>query len=311
MLLAFTYGDYFDFKHIVFENVRMFYWDPRPEIFVIPYANWPVLWYGVLFGLGFALGFPVFVSILRRFFSLCTDYSVETARQKAFLITDRLIVYMVSATVIGARLGHLFFYERPEHYLSNPLEIFKVWEGGLASHGAVIAVIVALILFERRIRSVTLSLSWVRLLDFVSIPAALCGCAIRIGNFFNQEILGTATDLPWGVVFGHPMDRSLLIARHPVQIYEALFYFFVFCLLWRLSYIPRFLKNPGKLIGLFLMLVFGFRFLVEYLKLEQSPLVSSPFLLTMGQMLSIPAILLGIFFYRFYPVKKTWPFRIG
>ena len=343
----------------------MIYWDPKPEIFVIPYLRFPILWYGLLFTIGFAAGFPLFVSILRRYFFnhpeytegeiLCPDKMTVWGRTKsaivkalnsaiakgeflgvskkfqnfvetsnclhpkkalarlkldmdlgdavlglyrnAVLLTDRLVVYMLVATVLGARLGHFLFYERPSDYLDDPWEIFRVWEGGLASHGAAIAIIFSMILFSYRMRKTSKGLTWVRLLDFVSIPTALCGCCIRIGNFFNQEILGSQTSLPWGVVFGTPADHSFPVPRHPVQIYEAIFYLVVFYLLWRLTYRPRYLLTQGKLIGLFLILVFGFRFLIEFLKLEQSHLLSSEPLLTMGQILSIPMVCLGVFLY--------------
>lgn len=267
------------------------YWDPKPEIFTLPIVHWPILWYGVLFALGFAIGFPIFVNILTRFLG-------KDQKRKAVAITDRLTVYMIIATIVGARVGHFLFYEHPANYLSDPLEIFRVWEGvrGLASHGAAAAIILALILFSYRIRSLEPKLTWIRLLDFVCIPTALAACLIRIGNFINQEILGTPTRLPWGVIFGHPSDGSPPFPRHPVQLYEAFFYLLVFILLWRLSFKKSFLFSRGKLIGLFLILVFGFRFFIEFLKIEQSHLLSSS-PLTMGQFLSVPAILAGILFY--------------
>ncbi len=264
-----------------------FYWDPKPEVFKVPYFEWPILWYGVLFAAGFALGFPIFVGILTRFLG---------EKRLAVQITDRLTLYIILATVIGARVGHFIFYERPEEYLRRPLEIFQIWEGGLASHGAAIAIILALMLFSYRIKRLSPQLTWIRLLDFISIPAALAGCFIRIGNFINQEILGTPTDLPWAVVFGHPADRSFPVPRHPVVLYEALFYLMVFFLLWKLSFQKFYLKRDGKLIGLFLIFVFGFRFLIEFFKTEQSHLLSSSWF-TMGQMLSIPAVIGGFLFY--------------
>lgn len=336
------------------------YWDPKPEIFIIPFLDWPILWYGLLFSAGFAIGFPIFVGILTRFFlswpkyhpsdilqsenkshkamadslnekifrgdaaknspadkelvaksrclhperalaRLSLDKEMGSAvlglKKKAVMITDRLTIYMILATVVGARLGHFFFYEHPIDYLTNPIELFRVWEGGLASHGAVIAIILAMFLFSYRIRSKTEELNWLRLLDFVSVPTALAGSFIRLGNFFNQEILGTPSNLPWAVVFGTPADHSIPIPRHPVQIYESLFYLAVFFLLWRLTYRPAFLLAKGKLVGLFLILVFGFRFLIEYLKTEQSNIVSLASDLTMGQYLSIPAIAAGFLFY--------------
>ncbi len=344
------------------------YWDPNPEIFILPFVNWPILWYGVLFSAGFAIGFPLFVGVLIRFFlnrpgyhpsdilmrrepnheasaeelnekiyrgeaegeptdedrilvtkSGCLHPERALARlawdkklgkrvvglkRKAVSMTDQLTIYMVVATVVGARLGHFIFYERPSDYLSDPMELFRVWEGGLASHGAVIAIILAMFLFSFRIRSKTKGLDWLRLLDFVAVPTALAACFIRLGNFFNQEILGTPSNLPWAVVFGHPADHSIPIARHPVQIYESVFYLAVFFLLWRLTYRPSFLLAKGKLVGLFLILVFGFRFFVEYLKTEQSNIVSLASEFTMGQYLSLPAIVAGLIFY-------CWSWRKG
>ncbi len=265
------------------------YWDPKPEIFILPVLHWPVLWYGVLFALGFALGFPVFVGILTRFLG-------KSEKKKAVQITDRLTAYLVIGTVIGARVGHFLFYENPASYLKNPLEIFRIWEGGLASHGAAVGIILSVILFSYRIRPIAPTLTWIRLLDFVCVPTAMAAFCIRVGNFINQEILGTPTNVPWAVIFGHPADRSLPIPRHPVQIYEALFYLAVFFFLWRLTFIKRFLHAQGKLIGLFLILIFGFRFGIEFFKTEQSHLLSASSF-TMGQLLSIPAVLGGLFLY--------------
>lgn len=265
------------------------YWDPKAEIFRLPFFDWPVFWYGILFAFGFAVGFPITVDILTR-------YLGKGERAKAVQITDRLTLYMIIGTVIGARLGHFLFYEHPEKYLEEPWEIFRIWGGGLASHGAAIGIIIALLLFSWRIRPIAPSLDWVRLLDFISLPTAFAGGCIRIGNFINQEVLGTPSNLPWAVVFGHPADLSAPVPRHPVQIYESLFYFAVFILLWKLSYRKDYLEGRGKLVGLFLILVFGFRFFVEFLKTEQSQLLSTSSL-TMGQILSIPAVVAGLLFY--------------
>lgn len=264
------------------------YWDPKPEVFRLPGLNIPILWYGVLFALGFAIGFPLFVNLVTRFLG-------QGRKKEAVQIADRLTIYMILGTVIGARLGHFLFYEHPSYYLAHPLEILKIWGGGLASHGGAVGIILALIFFSARIRPTYPQLTWIRLLDFVAVPAALAGALIRIGNFMNQEILGTPTHLPWGVVFGHPADRSYPIPRHPVQLYEACFYLAVFALLWKLSRKSFFLKTEGKLIGLFLMLVFGARFFLEFWKTEQSHLLNAS--LTMGQLLSLPLLLIGIFFY--------------
>jgi phosphatidylglycerol:prolipoprotein diacylglycerol transferase len=270
------------------------YWDPNPEVFTLPFLNWPVLWYGLLFAFGFAIGFLIFVSVLTRFLG-------DDNRKQAVQIADQFTVYMVVGTVIGARVGHFLFYEHPSNYLYRIVDIFKVWEGGLASHGALVGIIFAVWLYSKKVSNIQLTA--IRLLDFVSIPTAFAGACIRVGNFINQEILGTATDLPWGVVFGHPADGSALIARHPVQIYESLFYLCVFFILWKMSFKQKYLHSQGKILGLFLVLVFGFRFLIEFLKLEQSQLVS--YTLNMGQILSLPVILAGILLLFWQNKTKT------
>jgi phosphatidylglycerol:prolipoprotein diacylglycerol transferase len=265
------------------------YWDPNPALFTLPIVNQPVLWYGILFALGFALGFPIFVGILCRFLG-------KEEKKKAVQITDRLTAYLVVGTVVGARLGHFLFYEQPAKYLKDPLEFFRIWKGGLASHGAALGIILSTLFFSYRIRATTPTLNWIKILDFVCVPTALAAFFIRIGNFINQEILGTPSNLPWAVLFAHPSPRCALIPRHPVQIYEALFYLAVFFLLYRLTFIKKFLFAQGKLLALFLILIFGFRFGIEFLKLEQSRLLFTS-CLTMGQFLSIPAILFGLTLY--------------
>jgi phosphatidylglycerol---prolipoprotein diacylglyceryl transferase len=274
----------------------MIYWDPSPDLFIIPILNWPIKWYGLFFALGFLIGFSLFERILLRYFlqkNKSRKNSICELKRIALKVTDRTTLYVVIATALGARLGHFLFYENPSEYLKNPIEILQIWQGGLASHGAAIAIIIALYLLSRWTKKIDSGLTPLRLLDFITVPTALAGCFIRIGNLFNQEILGTATQLPWGFIFGHPMDGSLSIPRHPVQIYESIFYLIVFLILWRLSYRRSFLLCQGRLIGLFLVLVFGFRFFIEYLKLEQSLLISASGVLTMGQWLSIPLVILG------------------
>jgi Prolipoprotein diacylglyceryltransferase len=166
-------------------------------------------------------------------------------------LADRLTIYVIVATVVGARLGHFLFYENPSEYLAKPLEIFFVWKGGLASHGAAVGIVLGVILFARRYKALLGGLDSIRLLDIICVPTAFAGACIRFGNFCNQEILGTATTVPWAVIFGHPMDHSAPIPRHPVQLYEALLYLVVFALLWRLTYAPRYFLAKGRLIGLF------------------------------------------------------------
>jgi prolipoprotein diacylglyceryl transferase len=259
------------------------FWDPSPFVFKfsIPLLGRPILWYGLLFALGFFLAYWVLLWMLRQ----------EAGKADAKRIAEKLTFYVILGTIIGARLGDLLFYQEWKQVFYNPSLIFTVWEGGLASHGGAAGILIALYLFSRREKKIT----WLHSIDLVAMPAGIVCGFIRIGNFVNQEILGKVTNLPWGVVFGHPADGSVPMPRHPVQLYEAFYYFllfFLFFYLWRNS---LFVRKEGKLCGLFLVFVFTFRFFIEFLKEESSVLFASNAFLDMGQYLSIPFILLGVF----------------
>lgn len=194
---------------------------------------------------------------------------------------------MILGTVIGARLGHCLFYE-PSYYLSHPIEILKVWNGGLASHGAAIGILISVYLFTKKYKD--FNYAWV--LDRVVIVVALAGFFIRIGNFFNSEIIGLPTDLPWAVVF-HRIDA---LPRHPSMLYESFSYMAIFIYLWS-KYSKWKAETPKfAIFSRFLILVFSARFLIEFTKENQS-LFENGMILNMGQLLSIPLILLGIFLY--------------
>ena len=205
-----------------------------------------VRWYGVFFVTGF----------LGAYFYLRRCFRKEG---KSLDLVDGLYVYLFCGTLIGARLGHCLFYE-PGEYLAAPWRLLWVWEGGLASHGGVIGVFLALLLFTRRHRDVPLL--W--LLDRLVMPISLVAVCIRLGNLMNSEIIGRPTAVPWAFVF----RRVDPLPRHPAQLYEAAAYLVVAFLLWALGKRPRFSGNPGRLTGLFFVLVFGFRFFVEFLKQE-------------------------------------------
>jgi phosphatidylglycerol---prolipoprotein diacylglyceryl transferase len=199
-------------------------------------------------------------------------------------LLDQLSMYMLISTVVGARLGHVLFYE-PASYLAHPLDILKIWQGGLASHGAAIGIIFALYLFSRKTRQPFL---WV--IDRIVIVVALSGFFIRTGNLFNSEIFGNITQLPWGFIFERVGET---LPRHPTQIYEGLCYLGIFFfLLW--YYFKKDGKpRPGFLFGFFLVVLFSFRLLIEFLKEPQVNFENS-MPLNMGQLLSIPFIIAGI-----------------
>ena len=196
---------------------------------------------------------------------------------------DTLLTYMLVGTIVGARLGHVLFYD-PFYYFAHPIDILKVWEGGLASHGGAAGIFIALYLYTRapgRPR-------YLWLLDHVAVPTALGGFFIRMGNFFNSEIVGTPTNGWWAVVF----DRVDPIPRHPVQLYEALAYLVIFFVLL-LTYVWKTDRADGFLLGLFLVLVFCARFLIEFAKTPQAE-YEAGFPISVGQMLSIPFIIAGL-----------------
>jgi prolipoprotein diacylglyceryl transferase len=247
-------------------------WSAKPEIFQI--GNFAVRWYGVLFALGFAIGYFIMLKFFRK----------EKVPVK---LLDQLTTYMVIATVIGARLGHCLFYE-PAYYLSRPLEILKVWEGGLASHGAAIGILLAVYIFARKNK---VSYWWT--MDRIATVTALAGFFIRMGNLMNSEIFGRPTSLPWGFIYENASDPAQrLQPRHPSQIYEGLAYLLIFALLMLIYYRKNGKPREGSLISLFLMLVFTARFFIEFLKEPQVDFESA-MALNLGQLLSIPFILAG------------------
>jgi len=254
-------------------------WNVDPEIFSI--GNWGPRWYGVLFASAFLLGYLIFKRYLRS--------DKLTAE-----MLDKLLIYSAISAVIGARLGHCFFYE-PDYFLKNPLEILKIWKGGLAGHGAAITVPIALWLYIRKYK-----LSFLWLIDRIVIVAALGGAFIRIGNFFNSEIYGLPTNLPWGVEFvrdrlydGVTGELLPTVARHPTQLYEALSYFLIFVVLF-IFYRKKNMKvRDGFIFGVFLIALYTARFLIEYVKNDQVAFEAG-MKFNMGQLLSLPAILVGI-----------------
>lgn len=214
-----------------------------------------------------------------------------TLKELTLFLGDRLTWFVVIGTIIGARLGHVFFYDWPR-YQHNPIEVFKVWEGGLASHGGTIGVILALFLYQRSIKFSFPEFTFLSLLDILCVPTAMTAVWIRIGNFMNQEIVGPVTSVPWAIVFGSPMEGPGGFPRHPTQLYEALAYLVIFCILYTLWRKKRDILPSGTLFGLFMVLVFGSRFLIEFVKTPTSLMMDESLLLT-GQYLSIPFIAIG------------------
>ncbi|MGE3954477.1 MAG: prolipoprotein diacylglyceryl transferase [Parachlamydiales bacterium] len=260
------------------------FWDPDPVFIQLPLLGRPLVWYGVLFALGFFLSF---LRSKRLLVSRMAEGGVKDFKRGASLYADRLLWAVVIGTLIGARLGHILFYDLA-YYRAHPGEIIAIWHGGLASHGGVVGILAALLVFQWRVGR-RYPVSFLRLVDLMAVSVPIACLFIRLGNFVNQEILGTPTALPWAVIFGHPADRSIPEPRHPVQLYEALAYLGVFVLLYLAYRRPPIRNREGCAAGLFFSLTFASRFLLEMVK---EPYTSGA--LNTGQWLSIPFILGGV-----------------
>jgi phosphatidylglycerol---prolipoprotein diacylglyceryl transferase len=258
--------------------LNFIHWNVNPEILELGPLS--LRWYGLLFALAFVLGYIVFKKIFKK-----EGYSLE--------MLDQLTVYLAVGTIIGARLGHVLFYD-PGYYFANPLKILAIWEGGLASHGSALGMLVALYMWVRKHK-----LNFLWLMDRISIVVALGGMCVRLGNLMNSEIYGIETSLPWGFIFDREDE---ILPKHPTQIYEALSYLAIFLFLFYCYSKEILFKMRGLAFGIFLILLFGARFLIEYIKNPQENFEKG-LPIDMGQILSIPFILAGIILI-FYSLRK-------
>lgn len=251
-------------------------------------------YYSLMFVVAFTLGWFLMKKIYLR-----EGLSMEQL--------DKIFIYTVIATLIGARLGHFLFYE-PEEFIRNPLGILLPVEfnpfritgyRGLASHGAAIGILVAMYFYSKKV--IHKPIIWI--LDRVVIPISSGAIFVRLGNFFNSEIIGHKTDedFPLGVVFKN-LGESF--PRHPAQLYEAFGYVLVFAVLYYAYWKTQARNQPGMLFGLFLILLWLVRFLVEFVKESQGGFESALGVFSTGQWLSIPFILAGLFLV-FYARKKS------
>lgn len=235
-----------------------------------------VRWYGLAFAIGFFIGYKIVERMFRH----------EGAPERWLGI---LLAYLVVGTIVGARLGHCLFYE-PQYYLSHPEKILMIWEGGLASHGGTIALIIAMFIFSWVVAKKPASWTF----DKVVIPIALVGGLIRLGNLMNSEIYGDVTDLPWGFVF---VRAGETMPKHPTAIYEASCYFALFAALMWLYWKRNAEERPWLITGIFFIGIFLPRFFIEYVKEVQvswEKEMIAQYGINMGQALSIPFVILGI-----------------
>lgn len=256
-------------------------WNVSPIAFEVgPLA---IRWYGMLFALG----------IVGSYYTLQYVFNTEKLPQE---LLDKFAVWAVLATIIGARLGHVLFYE-PGYYLSHPSEILMVWHGGLASHGATIGLILVVLFFCRKYK-----IPYLWLFDRMAVIVPIAAASIRLGNLMNSEMIGTPSSAPWAFVF----TSEDYIPRHPSQLYEALVYLalFVFMVIWY-----RMQKGHikgGLFVGVMFLVIFVARFFIEFIKNNQVDFEEN-MAINMGQWLSIPFIILGIIFIGIAFKQNSFP----
>ena len=264
------------------------HWNVDPVMFHL--GPLQIRWYGLLFVSGFILGWYIF-----RWF--CRRESISET------MLDPLLFTLLICTIVGARLGHVLFYQ-PDYYFGSWAgfwEIFMPWKGGLASHGGAVALLLGMWWFSVRYgKKYDFDFLWI--MDHLCIAVAFAGCFIRLGNLVNSEIYGNVTSLPWGFIFERNGETE---AKHPTQIYEALSY-----LLLGLYLIGRYWKKlettfRGFFFGAFLIGCFGMRFIIEFVKEPQVEFETS-MTLDMGQWLSVPFVVAGIAI-LIYAYKKRIP----
>ena len=262
-------------------NLFWIVWSPNPVIFSV--GSFTLLWYGVLFATGLVLSG-------RYVWGRFKEFGIE---QRVF---ENLIIWSFFGIFLGARLGHCLFYEA-DYFLSHPIEMFLpvgvdemgnyYFSGyhGLASHGAVMGLMLALMLFRWRSK-----LAILPIMDWMAIATALAGAFIRLGNLMNSEIVGASTDVTWAFVFPEIDD----LPRHPAQLYESMFFFMLFGVgVWLFKRLKYEGVKPGFYLSLQLMVIAGFRFCVEFVK-EIQVGFERDMVLNMGQWLSVPLFLLGV-----------------
>lgn len=280
-------------------------WDPSPVLFTIGPIE--LRYYGIFFASTILIGFFLFRRVLRQY----------GHKDK---VADDFLIWGVLGVIIGARLVHCFFYE-PHFYLNNPIEILKIYRGGVASHGATIGLIVAVLAFIKKNR-----MNFFELSDGIVFAAAVGATLVRLGNFMNSEIVGMKTTVSWGFKFlrnssDHNIAKNLAMGncdilntdcliqywpvRHPSQLYEAAGGLTILTIMIAVSIIFPKLKRPGIYVGIFLTGYFIFRFFIEFVKEYQAVQEG----IKMGQWLSIPFILFGI--YAFYYAFKNKPVSGG
>lgn len=259
------------------------------EAFYIPLIDLPIYWYGLLFAFGFYASVTCTIYLVASRVKAPQHQSLESIKS----LVNAAASYFILAIIVGARVFHVAFYEGWQT-LFNLRFLLSIRDGGLASHGAIIMILVAFAVFMRvhGKRLQQLQLPALSFLDAICHSSMIAAVFIRLGNFMNQEIIGKATQSGWGVVLPNPLVACEAVPRHPVVLYEAAFYFLLFLTLFPLMRISIVKRIPGMLSAIFFVLLFSFRMAIEPFKESQSVYDTSLF--SMGQMLSVPLLFFGV-----------------
>lgn len=279
-------------------GVVVFYWNFSRSLieFDVFGTHVNMSWYGLFFSLGFfSSAFSVMFLLKNRLLShIDSNFELNCSIIDRFL--EKFLFFLVIAVVLGARLGYVLFYGLP-YYLKNFSSVFKIWEGGLSSHGGILGFFFFVAMLVRTQKDKIRGLGFFLITDIASATFGFTAFMIRLGNLFNREILGKPTDMPWGIVFLDSFDGSSSLPLHPVQLYEGLSY-----LITSIAFLIFLLLNPkrvgnGCLTGMACMAVSAIRFGLEFFKSHQGIMLSSSSPISMGQLLSLPLFLFGAFIF--------------
>ncbi|MCB9033137.1 MAG: prolipoprotein diacylglyceryl transferase [Chitinophagales bacterium] len=263
-----------------------FYWNANPEIFMFT-ENFGLRWYSLLYGSAFLIGYAILAWEMKK-------------NNKPIDYAEELLMYMFIAVIIGARLGHVFFYDW-DYYSQHLSEIPMIWKGGLASHGAAITIPIALWLFKRKHSDV----SYLWILDRVAIPLSLGSAFVRIGNFFNHEIVGKPTGGDFGVVFMRNFEESVHVPRYPSQLFEAILYITIFIVVLTMYKRSKYQPREGSIISTMVIMMFVGRFFLEFFKSGSTLFTIGNLEIIRGHVLSIPFIIIGIAIWYISKKKAT------
>lgn len=269
--------------------IAVIYWNHSKLLWKSKALGLQLSWYGVLFAAGMFISCWLGMQLALR----SCNYKKYMTKAAFEAILEKFALYSLPFIIIGARIAYVLFYGG-NFYLHNPGEILKIWHGGLASHGAIVGLLLWIFLFAKRCQKKAPFLSF---LFFSDLCCSVCGFGafcIRVGNLINQEIVGKPTSLPWGIIFSDPIQGTFGVPVHPVQMYEGVSYLILSIILYFLTFTRKLTLGKGSVTSIALISIALIRFVAEFFKSFQGRLLNEESLFSMGQLLSIPLLILGI-----------------